>query len=642
MGLDELLGLLPFLFHNVDESSPGQYLLLLELGFWAVVILLTWVLLRVRPRVLATCESIVRQTSKHQRFWLVGFGFAVILFRVALLPKIPVPIPAVHDEFSYLVGADTFAHGRLTNPSTPMWQHFESFHINMQPTYQSMYPPAQGMALALGQKLTGTPWAGVVLTTALLCSAIYWMLLGWLPPQWAWIGGAFSVIRFGLVSYWINSYMGGSAAALGGALALGALPRLRREIKPSAAVAFVLGLLILANSRPLEGFLFSVPLGIVALWSIFTSTTPARHKLTALWPAFALLLLGLAWIPYYNWRGTGNPLLMPYALNFKEYHITTPYLFQKSNPIPEYRHEAMRTLYVFHEYPDVVRPRFEGIGYILDRTACRHYVFYLWPFLLLVAPAMLGILRDKSLRVVLISLGLLAASMFAQRWQPEAHYAAPATAAMLLLVMYALRRFRTSHGIYTVAASRAIVIAFGLLMISSIANRIRDPFYLSPAANNREVAQAAQRAGIRSAILRERIKADLDQLPGKQLLIVHHPYRDVPTTDWIYNDADLDTAHILWARDMGYLKNRELVNYYPDRQVWYVDKGDPVARLVPYNEAMTHWRMALEKFEIGTEPEPRNALRTPDFKETGEGTPKLLPVSNSATHRFPEKSTLNR
>ena len=617
MGLDEILGLLPFLLvHGVDERLAGQYWLLFELGFWAFVAVLTLLLLRLRPGAFARAELILRRVSAHERFWITGFAVAVFLARLTLLPLIPVPTPNVHDEFSYLVASDTFAHGRLTNPSTPMWQHFESFHINMHPTYQSMYPPAQGMALAIGQKLTGVPWGGVLLSTALMCGAIYWMLLGWLPAPWAWLGGAFSVLRFGIVSYWTNSYMGGSVAALGGALLLGALPRLKRETKLTSGVAFAAGLLILANSRPLEGLIFSSPIVLAVVWHYVKRDGAWKTASKKLLPAVLLLILGLVWIPYYNWRGTGNPLLMPYMLNFQEYHITKPYLFQRPNAIPEYRHQAIRNIYVFHEYPDVVRPRIEGIGYMFSRTATHYYLFYVFPFLLLMAAALPVALHDPSLRLVLTSVGLLATNMFLERWKPEAHYAAPATAAFILFLLFSLRHFRNSHRSWGRPASQAIVITFGLLMLSSIANRIRDPYFLSQPGRTPEAAKFIDGRGMPPQFELERIKADLNQRPGKHLVIVHHGYRDIPTTDWIYNEADMDHAHVLWARDMGYTKNRELINYYSDRQVWYVDREDPVARLVPYDQAIISWRLLLSGLDNDFSPTLQSALRYPAATET--------------------------
>jgi hypothetical protein len=75
-------------------------------------------------------------------------GAIALSLRVLLTLLLPLPKPAVHDESSYLLAADTFSHGRLTNPTHPMWIHFETFHDLSHPTYASMYPAGQGLFLA--------------------------------------------------------------------------------------------------------------------------------------------------------------------------------------------------------------------------------------------------------------------------------------------------------------------------------------------------------------------------------------------------------------------------------------------------------------------------------------------------------------
>lgn len=133
-------------------------------------------------------EVKLSSASRYSAFCFLGIIAAGIVIRLALLPVEPVPAPLIHDEFSYLLAADTFLLGRLTNPQPPVPTAFETYHINIWPTYQSMYLPGTGLALALG-KLFGSPWIAVLLAAAGFCGAVFWAVSGWLPRRYALAAG---------------------------------------------------------------------------------------------------------------------------------------------------------------------------------------------------------------------------------------------------------------------------------------------------------------------------------------------------------------------------------------------------------------------------------------------------------------------
>jgi hypothetical protein len=189
------------------------------------------------------------------------------------------------------------------------------------------------------------------------------------------------------------------------------------------------------------------------------------------------------------------------------------------------------------------------------------------------------------MRVVLLSLGLLAGGLLVETWAPLPHYAAPATGAVFVVILCSVRHFTLSQWRYAVVGARVAAAVFAFWMISPVAERMRDPFV---------IGSGLQATPMPLQFQRQRIRSELEARGGKHLVIVRYPFHDLPLQEWVYNEADIQHAPVIWARDMGYLENRELVNFYPDRQAWYVDRGDPLALLLPYDQRTSSLKLAFE------------------------------------------------
>jgi len=147
-----------------------------------------------------------------------------------------------------------------------------------------------------------------------------------------------AVLRLGILSYWMNGYWSGSVVALGGALALGALPRVRKYSRPMDAVVLAIGLAILANSRPYEGLIFSIPIaGALALWISGMSRPSVSVFLgRVVLPTILVLAVTGAGMGYYYLRVTGSPFRMTYQVNRGTYATAPYFLWQSPRPEPEY------------------------------------------------------------------------------------------------------------------------------------------------------------------------------------------------------------------------------------------------------------------------------------------------------------------
>jgi hypothetical protein len=491
---------------------------------------------------------------------------SALMLRLILLPVVPVPTPEMHDEFSYLLQADTFAHGRLTNSPHPMWIYFDTMHVLQHPTYMSKYPPGQGMALALGQVL-GHPWIGALLSVATMIAALVWALQGWLPSPWALLGGFLALFRLGLFGYWINSYWGGAVAAVGGALVIGALPRIVRKWRAQEAVILGLGVSILANSRPFEGLVFSLPVLVVLLISLFRRESPSWRKTIphVVVPFCAVLLICGLFMAYYDWRGTGNALLLPYSVFDHLYEASTPaLLWQKAAPVIHYTNPQFDTFYNGWNLDSWREGRADSFAHAVRLFVWdvkRYFHFFLWPELAIPAFAAFWYLRDRRIRFLIVQMLICFGGFLLVAWfQP--HYTAPLVATLFILVSQGLRhvrRLKYHNQAIGIALSRAVVLSVVICA----------PFH----------TLGYQEEDFSNRV---RVATQLSDTPGRHLVIVHYSAKHDALAEWVYNRADIDDAKIVWARDIPGIDLDPLLRYFRGRRVWIVEPDSPAPTLLPY------------------------------------------------------------
>ena len=553
---------LPSLFH-------------LEIISCGAILLLAWFFAR-RTTVFT---SMFNRVASNRATACLLVTVCVLITRAALLPIVPIPDPVIRDEFSHLFGAETYAAGRVANPTHPRWEHFEAPYTIQKPTNVSAYPPGQALVLAVGKVIGGHPWWGVWLSTGVLCGVICWALQGWLPPRWALFGAIIAALRYGLLSYWMNSYWGGPVPALGGALTFGALPRLRQG-RTSNAIIFVSGLIITTAARPYEGLVTALAVSIVALWWLFRKPKSGqaftvREVFTArmVVPAGVIVLVSGLGALYYCVRTTGT-IELPYQVYIREYKADRHFIPMQLPPERDYRHDVFREMArVFTEHLEARSKR----GFVkrnLERAAT-WWTFYCGPVLSVVMVLGWRALLDGRLRPLLIASVVFALGLSIEVPRMP-HYAAPFTIVWMVVWVQAARHVSvTRYGrglVRLVPAALAVVLSYRIAQFIAIPKA--PPFVVS-------WSQVINWCCVPSnPVARADIERELKRQGGRHLVffrLVHfRPF------DWVYNAPDIDRADIIWARAMSPAEDADLCTYYPDRRVWLVDATRTIPDIRPY------------------------------------------------------------
>ena len=522
--------------------------------------------MHLRPQLERIARSVAQKTTLC---FLILAGLPIVL-RLALLPYHPVPSPRTYDEFGHLLVADTLRHLRFANPPHPLHQFFETFSVLQEPTYSSVYPLGQGLVLALGWMLFGIPWAGVVLSAAAFCELCYWMLLGWTTRTWALAGAVLTVIEFGPLNQWMNSYACGAVSAMAGCLVFGALPRLREHARMRDAALLGAGLGLQLITQPYESILLVSSVVAFFLLLILPDRTSWRRlakvapvALLAVLPAIALVLLQ-------NKQVTGNWTTLPYFLSQYQYGVPATLTIQP-NPVPhvlltreqELDYKAQQS---FHGQGSDTVTKF--LGRLEYRV--RFYRFFFLPPLYLAMGIFLATIRKWTFLWVAMTLALFALGLnLFPYFYP--HYLAPVTCLFVLASVTGLRKLTNLN----VRAWPAGHYAAALILFVCFASFCL--WYGAHLFENQDLSAEIEPYETWNTINHDRparrilVNREIARFPGKQLVFVRYWPNHIYQDEWIYNAADIDASPVVWARDLGMAENAKLRQYYPDRTVWLLE-----------------------------------------------------------------------
>ncbi len=593
---------------NLNPVQLGSVLAVA--GLFLVALLVRW------PPIGSVLEQIrilpAFRKLARRRTWAIVLVSLIAFGGDALVSWWKPPLPVAPDEFSYLLGADTFASGRVTNPTPAQWEQFETPEVLVRPSYQSKYPPGQALFLAAGQRLAGSPLAGVWLSSALACAALCWMLQAWVEETWALYGALLAAFQLAFFGHWAQSYWGGMVAGLGGALLYGAVRRIASQdsgwARARNALWMALGLVLLANTRPFEGLLAALPAG----WALFAQGLGARDgwrrfaREVAV-PAGAVGLLGALLMLTYNQRVTGNPWHLPYQVYEQQYDAVPGFIFQRLRSWPQLQDAAMKAaavdtlaawrwahgsyrlafvtsklfglwqfafgaalslpflLLVWAErWPRTVRITQAIVFTAVQGLAVIRFLFWPSPSLVWTVTLLVALLVQAALlvrffpdfweRVALAAMGLVAVGLALETWRFHSHYIAPVVPLAFVLVVQALRRaWDWSYS----GRAPGKVLALGLPVLALVI----------AAAGSQGAPGPMERWSRERAALQKR----LESLPGRQLVFVHYGPQHDFYEEWVENRADLQRAPVVWARERSQEENCRLAASYADRSLWLLD-----------------------------------------------------------------------
>src|SRR5262245_134368 len=291
--------------------------------------------------------------------------------------------------------------------------------------------------------------------------------------------------------------------ALGGALLLGGVRRVFDERGWTSAAAMGVGASILACTRPYEGLLVTIPVGLALVrWLVRPGPISMRGKLgRVVLPGACVAGAGLAWMLYYNWRVTGDPMLLPHTLYAQQHPYLPAWVWRRPVETPpgldRYMMDFARVQVA--EVSETSRPFSRALA--LYRALAFEAGQLIAPLMLLILP---WAARQRWMAFAAGVAGIVVVGMFFPGFF-RFHYHAPAAPLTIILAVGALRQLALRRGRFGPAgrALAALLVALTLLNtgLQWINNARRGPLVLEHWMSSRQsVIDELTRSGGRHVV----------------------------------------------------------------------------------------------------------------------------------------------
>jgi hypothetical protein len=239
--------------------------------------------------------------------------------------------------------------------------------------------------------------------------------------------------------------------------------------------------------------------------------------------------------------------------------------------VPAYRHEVIRDFHAEYELPNYHEKRSLS-GFIrVNVSILFTYVLvtgsvFLIPLIGAGRMLLAWLWRNAWGRLVFLTYAFFIVGLTLETMM-SLHYWAPITPLNYLLIVQSMRLWRARNratgrwvlcGVVSLGAA-----VFGINAYQTIA--MHDP-----------LAPPSQRA---------RLLTQLNEQAGPHLVIVKYGANHSFNHEWVYNEADIDRAKVVWARDMDVSENCKLIEYFKDRVVWSltIDRDDAPIQPQPFS-----------------------------------------------------------